>query len=406
MSGHENCSYLNYEWLSLGGSEELWAAMVNEALSESFNVAVSVYRWPSTPPKIQELQQKGVQIFQWFYPEAQKQNKGIKKVINKIIFLFKEVFNSNKKYVSPFRDLFIPHPDVVCINHGATYDSIHLLELLYELHKNLIPYVVVCQLNSDSCLLDRKTQEVAVNFFDRASRIIFVSYHNMRMAERQLAKTLPNALVLQNPVNLSDITVVAWPSSEVLCMASVARLEAAYKGQDVLFETLSSELWKNRDWRLRLYGAGPDKDYLEALAKHYGISERVQFCGHVKDIRAIWLDNHLLVLPSRAEGTPLALVEAMICGRPAVVTDVGGNAEWVEEQKTGFIAEAPTAKSFSAALERAWLAQADLQRIGIQAHKNAVVKFDKSPAKSLLKVVIDAAKSHKQNSNLSADRSR
>ena len=41
--------------------------------------------------------------------------------------------------------------------------------------------------------------------------------------------------------------------------------------------------------------------------------------------------NHLLVLPSRAEGTPIALVEAMICARPAVVTDVGGNVEWLED---------------------------------------------------------------------------
>ena len=52
---------------------------------------------------------------------------------------------------------------------------------------------------------------------------------------------------------------------------------------------------------------------------------------------------------------PLALVEAMLCGRTAVVTDVGGNAEWIEDGETGFVAEAATAKSFGAALkERGW----------------------------------------------------
>jgi glycosyltransferase involved in cell wall biosynthesis len=101
--------------------------------------------------------------------------------------------------------------------------------------------------------------------------------------------------------------------------------------------------------------------------------------------------NHLLVLPSRSEGTPLALVEAMLCARPAVVTDVGGNADWVEDDQTGFVAEAPTAKSFGAALERAWAARAKWQIMGKQARDNAVIKFDKSAGKSLLKVLLEAS---------------
>jgi glycosyltransferase involved in cell wall biosynthesis len=373
-----------------GGSEELWAAMVNEALNESFDVAVSVYRWPSTPPKILELQQKGVQILQRPHPGLERPSKGINKLISKVIYYFHKIFYFNPAFTSPFKNLFNLKPDVVCISQGSTYDSVYSRSLLDSLYKVSIPYVVVCQFNNDTQILNRTTQETAIEFFARASRVVFVSHHNMRVAKRQLAKILPNALVLQNPVNLSDLTVVPWPDSEIVCMASVARLDAAYKGQDVLFEALSSQVWQSRNWRLRLYGAGADKDYLEVLAKHYGISERVEFRGHVKDVRAIWLDNHLLVLPSRAEGTPLALVEAMICGRPAVVTDVGGNAEWVEELKTGFVAEAPTAKSFGAALERALLSQDDWKQMGVKAHEYATVKLDNSPGKSLLKVVLNA----------------
>ena len=63
--------------------------------------------------------------------------------------------------------------------------------------------------------------------------------------------------------------------------------------------------------------------------------KNVHFRGHVNDIRAIWEQNHLLVLPSRYEGLPLALVEAMWCGRPAVVTDVGGNAELCVGKRNG-----------------------------------------------------------------------
>ena len=101
--------------------------------------------------------------------------------------------------------------------------------------------------------------------------------------------------------------------------------------------------------------------------------------------------NHLLVLPSRAEGTPLALVEAMLCGRPAVITDVGGNAEWIADGRTGFVAEAASARSFGATLERAWLARADWQKMGLQARDVALIKFDRSAGKSLLTVLLDAA---------------
>ena len=97
-----------------------------------------------------------------------------------------------------------------------------------------------------------------------------------------------------------------------------------------------------------------------------------------------------LLLFSRAEGTPLALVEALLSSLPAVVTDVGGNTEWIEEPQTGFIFEATTARSFTAALEQAWLAQADCKKMGMQAHKAAILKLDKLPGLSLLKVLINA----------------
>jgi glycosyltransferase involved in cell wall biosynthesis len=303
----------------------------------------------------------------------------VKKVIGKLF----------RKPISPFRDIFRFNPDVICISQSWTYESIYSSGLLSLLYNTLIPYVVVCQFNDDAVLRDNIRQE-AIKFFDRAFRVVFVSHKNLKAAERQLAKKLPNALVLQNPVKLSDLAAVPWPSSGPVRMANVARLEAAFKRQDILFEVLGSQLWRSRDWQLRLYGDGPDRNYLEALAQHYGISEHIEFRGHVNDIRSIWSENHLLLLPSRAEGTPLALVEAMLCGRPAVVTDVGGNAEWIEEQQTGFVAEAPTAKSFGAALERAWLAQVEWQKMGIQAHENALIKFDKSPGKSLLQVLLDA----------------
>jgi len=62
----------------------------------------------------------------------------------------------------------------------------------------------------------------------------------------------------------------------------------------------------------------------------------------------------MLVLPSRFEGLPLALVEAMWCGRPALVTAVAGNAELCLDNETGFVAPASSADLLAETMERAW----------------------------------------------------
>jgi len=354
-----------------GGSEELWATMVEEAIKERLEVAVSICHGAVLPTKYPSLH-NGARVFR----RRPLLGRRVEMVIS--------------KFAPPFREIFRWNPDVVCISEGGTYESLYFSDLVNLLYKASIPYVVVCQFcRDDAGRGDIRT--LGKDFFQRAFRVAFVSRKNLKSVERQLAHRLTNGIVLQNPVNLSDLSAVPYSSSRPLSIANVGRLRAGHKGQDILLEVFGSPIWRAREWRLRLYGTGQDRNYLAALAEHYGVTEHVEFRGHVSDIRSLWEANHLLVLPSRAEGTPLALVEAMLCGRPAVVTDVGGNAEWIEDGKSGFVAGAATAKSFGAALERAWLARTDWEQMGIRARQSALHRFDRSPGKSLLKIVVDAA---------------
>jgi len=169
----------------------------------------------------------------------------------------------------------------------------------------------------------------------------------------------------------------------------VGRLDTRHKGQDVLLETLSAPVWRGRRWHCRLFGDGPDREYLAALAGHYELDGRVELAGHAEDIREVWATSDLAVMPSRMEGAPLALVEAMVCGRPAVVTDVAGMTEWVDEPGCGFVAEAPTARAFGNALERAWARRSDWPAIGASARKRALELIDPDPGQSLLDVLLD-----------------
>ncbi|QIR37181.1 glycosyltransferase family 4 protein [Tolypothrix sp. PCC 7910] len=366
-----------YAW---GGSEYLWAAMAKEALAEKHEILISVYDWSTTHPLMIELQQQGAKIF----PRNRKKpfyRKIIQKLSQSLSFLrFLSVSFS-------YYPIFESNPDIIYISCGSIYEIIYDFPLLQLLELSSINYVIINQLYIEHLILKNTERILVQKLFAKAAKVIFVSKQNLQIAERQLVHSLPNAMILQNPVNLSDFHLLPFLDQSTVYLASVARLDAAYKGQDILFETLSLPQWQDRNWHCRLYGSGPDQSYLKSLAEYYNIVNRVQFMGHICDVRSIWRENHLLVLPSRAEGTPLALVEAMLCGRPVVVTDVGGNTEWIEEAQTGFIADAPTVKSFSVALEKAWLARSHWQTIGTQAHQMAIAHLDKNPGKSLLRVI-------------------
>lgn len=362
-----------------GGSEELWAATALEALDAGHEVFVSVLGWANTPPKMAELERRGAKISRRHNPDCQ--------------------FRGTSFALASYRDLFKTNPDVIVISQGWTFDVVSDADLLELLSVVPIPFVLICHFNDNlPAVMDDCHREHACNIFSRAFRVLFVSNHNRIDAERQLASKIPNAGLVLNPVNLSDRSYVPWPDPSTARFASVARLEAKCKGQDILIEALSADQWKRRNWHLTLYGSGPDETYLRSLVKFFELQERITLAGYRSDVREIWAQEQVLVMFSRAEGSPLSLVEAMLCGRPAIVSDVGGNGEWITEMQTGFVAEAPVIGLAQAALERAWSTRSRWPAVGMEAHKIATARISNPTILGLFDVLVEASR-HKRHAD-------
>jgi glycosyltransferase involved in cell wall biosynthesis len=122
------------------------------------------------------------------------------------------------------------------------------------------------------------------------------------------------------------------------------------KGLDVLLDSWARVLQAVPDAQLALVGAGDEQAALEAQAQTRGIRERVHFMGGQADVTPFLQTADVFVLPSRTEGLPVALLEAMACQLPCVATAVGGNVDVLRDAVNGRLTPSEDAVALAHAL--------------------------------------------------------
>lgn len=359
-----------------GGSEALWYALALHALEQKATVLVSVYKWDTEHAKIKILREKGAVIAyrKRFDPQAGFVEKVKRTLVNRVPDL-------NKDYtaVTNFK------PDAVFISQGSSFDlAVHHRPLYDLLREQQIPYAFVSHSHEQySSIPEAVIYPGAVELFKNAAACYFVSQKHIAHTERMLVTKLTNARMTYNPMHLhaANMPVPAGKNS-IVQFAIVGSLNGQ-KGHDTLLEVLNAPEWRTREWALNIYGTGHGMQYLEDLTMFYGLSEKVFFHGYVNDVKKIWEQNDILLIPSASEGLPISLTEAMACGRTCVAADVGGIAALITDGISGFIAAAPSVNSFSAALETAWSRRADWDAMGAAALQQFRTTVNTAPEKDI-----------------------
>jgi glycosyltransferase involved in cell wall biosynthesis len=365
-----------------GGSEELWAKTAELALESGHSVFISAFNRPDISPKFLLLKSKGARLL--LRRGYIKSGTGLyKRVAQKALnFLLNKIIN-------PYTDLFKLNPDII-IYTGACYSLADDPELVHLLFRYDTPFLINNQVNIEySKPINENEASIIRKAYERADRVLFVSERNIRTAQRHLLSRIENQEIIRNTVNLSDTSIIDFPSdNSTVKFAIVANLLVNHKGHDILLDILRSAKWQARSWKLDIYGSGNDEKYITSLITFYDLGDRVKLCGRTNDIRKVWEENHALLMPSLNEGIPLALVEAMICGRPVVVTDVGGNSEWISDSENGYIAEGANIMSFDRAMERAWNDMKNWPTVGKKAHERAISMFDPHAGETFLNLIL------------------
>lgn len=348
-------------------SEELWAQAA-KVLVQNHQVAASVHPWPELHPRLRALEQAGVKILprrrtlspaarmaNWFVPHRWQQAP---------IEPMEEAIHSF-------------NPDLILISQGGNKDGFVAMRVC---RNSRLPYVNLIQVVPEgvSWPHDHEIESQRPLYHD-SKRLFFISERNREFMENQFATRFSSHAIIRNPFNVDYEACPPWPNSETpLRLACVARLELYARGQDMLWDVLSLPKWRERGLTIDLFGCGPNEWIIREQIKRLNLTN-LAVHGPVENVASIWADHHALILPSRQEGLPSALVEAFLCGRPAIVTRVGGNAELVEDGVNGFVAPAPTVELMDQALERLWENRARLEEMGNSARRAAGKKIPRKP---------------------------
>lgn len=363
-----------------GGSEELWGAAAAELARRGHRISIAKPNLPKGEPAIRLLHDVKCKLHDLAkFPLLPKVLYGVFSLISRAAGLSWQLARLDLA-------LRFSRPQLVVLSQGGNWDGFLYAGVLRRLG---IPYVLICQKATELYWPSDWMRERCKAMYAGAQRAYFVSRHNHRLTEEQMGMPIPNAEVVRNPFLTSWDAPLPWPDiKDGLKLACVGRFFPMEKGQDMLLRVMAMPKWRARAVHVSFFGAGDRAEGLKEMAAFHGL-DNVSFPGFIRNVQGgIWAQHHALILPTRAEGLPLVVVETMMAGRVTITTDVAGSAEVCTDGETGFIAAAPTEASIDAAMERAWAARAEWPAIGAAAAASIRTQVPPSPANAFADILM------------------
>jgi glycosyltransferase involved in cell wall biosynthesis len=213
------------------------------------------------------------------------------------------------------------------------------------------------------------------------ARIIAVNNSTYRNLITWLPELVKRTVLIPNAVNLNFIkrsgkaarahllTEFGLSSQTEAKLILFAGRLVHQKGVDILLSSLSQ--LKHYNYFCLIAGDGPEREKLEAMANSLGINDRVRFLGTRLDVSYLLQQVDFLILPSRYEGLPLIVLEAMAAGCPIVATKVDGTEEVLQHEVSALLVPPEDARALTEAIRRL-LEDAELgRRLAGQAQRDA-----------------------------------
>lgn len=260
------------------------------------------------------------------------------------------------------RALASTHPDIVHINQTIPANNRHAIAVAAALRQPAL-----ATLHLPAPIGSARHRTVLRLVYRRLRRVIAVSQHTRAQLIDELHVPPGNVPVVANGVEYNDAVAIR-DAAQPMRIAAMGRL-TEQKGFDLLIEAVRILQRDGITVNARIAGDGPELERLQRLAG----GTPVRFVPFVTDVSAFLGSSDVFCLPSRWEGLPFALLEAMMRGLPCVATDVGDVATTVGD--AGVIVPARDAGALAAALLALTREPARRRELGAAAHRRAAAEY-------------------------------
>jgi glycosyltransferase involved in cell wall biosynthesis len=182
-------------------------------------------------------------------------------------------------------------------------------------------------------------REVINGYFYRLpDKIVTISQSTRRMLGERGAT--PNVVVVPNAVEArpiqesdrQDFRRTHDLTGDEYMVATIGRIQFRDKGQDFALRAVARFREALRDYKFIFVGEGPDESRLKAMILDYDLSEQVKLVPWTSNPAQIYASIDMLLIPSRFEGVPLVMLEAMLYKLPIVASDRDGMAEFLPQE--------------------------------------------------------------------------
>lgn len=202
----------------------------------------------------------------------------------------------------------------------------------------------------------------------RRCRALVVQTTRVEEQMRRIVKHRPIYVIANAAFPPPNLPTESTATDSTQCrVVAMGRLDWQ-KGFDLLIEAFARLHPEHGDCVLEILGEGPERPNLQRLVEQHGLEERVLLTGWVAEPAAVLRRADLFVLPSRLEGFPNALLEAMACGLPVVSFDCdSGPAEIVRDGVDGLLVPAEDVDHLAAAMNRLLSNPVERQQLAARA---------------------------------------
>jgi glycosyltransferase involved in cell wall biosynthesis len=287
----------------------------------------------------------------------------------------------------------------ICLNESTKIPSVNTLKALYRvfsIDKPMVVHAHGAEANFHALVAAflarvpvRVGEEIGIPshsqfakfvfryVYRTAHRVIGVSAAVVDWLLKSKEVTEKRVICLNNPVRLPVVrSGFRGNATSTFRICYVGRLEAV-KNPMIILDSARQLIERGIPVEFWIVGDGSLRKEMESQAVSCGISDYFRFFGFQVDPFDYLRQCDLYIQPSLSEGFGLALIEAMGCGLPAVVTPVGIAPEIIEHGVTGWLMRDASAGALTDGLEHAWLSGENrLAEMGLNARAAVEGKFE------------------------------